>query len=357
MSNYLNYKFLTVKQLFALLFVVFILLSLFFIPKRSQKTIRLHEDQIELQKITNAIAEFIIVEGFNYKVELVEATVKEARGHLLRGGIDISLEIWRENNLQWLTEATSNNILTDLGEIYSGGRQYWIVSKWYAEEKEIKTVFNMENHWQDFLDPDDPSKGLFFNCIYGWTCRDINRVKLQAYGLDRFYNTVSPVSPRSLKAIYDKAQSRKLPIFGYYWEPNSLMTGQNWHILEEPPYSEEIWKKVVEAASAPNGGKLQQACSFNEGGAHKVANSNLAGKAPGVFQMFQKMKLDIEFFTDTFFNSKKLEKTKFSSRELAQQFLINYPEQWTFWVSIDVQKKIKIALQNKDQNGSTGDKR
>lgn len=88
----MNRKLPTVKQLFALLFIVFILLSFFFVPQRSQKVIRLHDDQIKVQKLLNAIAEFIIVEGFNYKVELVEATVKEARNHLLNGEIDITIK-------------------------------------------------------------------------------------------------------------------------------------------------------------------------------------------------------------------------------------------------------------------------
>lgn len=100
----------TVKQLFPLIFILFVLLLFFFVPQRSQTVIRLHDDQIQLQKLTNAIAEIIIVEGFNYKVELVESTVKEARGHLLRGDIDISMEIWRENNLIWLKKGISESV-------------------------------------------------------------------------------------------------------------------------------------------------------------------------------------------------------------------------------------------------------
>ena len=47
--------------------------------------------------------------------------------------------------------------------------------------------------------PEDASKGLFFNCITGWTCLEINSVKLEAYGLDKYYNAVSPISPEALQ--------------------------------------------------------------------------------------------------------------------------------------------------------------
>lgn len=343
-------KNVTINRLLCLLAAIVFLLSFLLMQQRSQVVIRIHDDQVDLQKLTNAIAEFIIVNGYQHQVELVESTIKEARGLLLRGDIDITLELWRENNLLWHRKAIEENRITDLGEMYDGGKQYWIVSKWYARKHGIRTVFDMQHHWQDFLDPDDPSKGLFFNCIYGWTCRDINRVKLQAYGMDRYYNTVSPVSPNSLKSIYTNAQARGLPVFGYYWEPNSIMAGENWHILEEPAYAEEIWQQVIEAASTPNAEKLEQACSFNDSGAHKVVNSGLAEKAPGVFRMVKKMKIDTAFFNDAFLNNGNLDKKSFDPEKLARRFLLSHPEQWTSWVPPDVENKIDQALKIRDHN-------
>ena len=85
-----------------------------------------------------------------------------------------------------------------------------------------------------------------------------------------------------------------------------------------------------------------------------MANSNLARKAPDVFRMLEKMKIDIEFLTDTFLYSENQNKIKLSPRELAQKFLLSYPEKWTFWVSADVQKQVKKALRAKDQNEPTG---
>lgn len=336
----------TSKQIFIFVAILFTLLAAIILPQRSHKVIRLHDDQIELQKLTNAITRFIIEEGYGYRVELVEATIKEARTLLIRGDIDITLELWVENNLIWHTQAIDRKLVTDLGEMYSGGKQYWIVSKWYAEKHNIQTVFDMKNHWQDFLDPDDPSKGLFFNCIYGWTCRDINRVKLQAYGLDKYYNMVSPVSPKSLKSIYENATTRQFPVFGYYWEPNSIMSKGSWRVLEEPPFSKEVWVKVIKATSTPNGKRLEQACSFNDSGAHKVVNSNLAQKAPEVYKMLEKMNIDIVFFNKTFLNNESLDQKEFTPHQIAVRFLKDYPDQWMDWVPPEVQENIRKALKN-----------
>lgn len=346
----------TSKQVFGFAIVLFIFLATITLSQRGQKTIRLHDDQIEMQRVTNAITAFIIEEGYGHKIKFVEATIKEARPLLLRGDIDITLEMWVENNLLWHSQATQDELITDLGEMYSGGKQYWIVSKWYAEKHNITTVFDMKDHWQDFLDPDDPSKGLFFNCIYGWTCRDINRVKLQAYDLDKYYNTVSPLSPKSLKSIYENAQTRKFPVFGYYWEPNSVMKKKSWQILDEPPYSKKIWIDIVEAASAPTGKRLEKACSFNDSGAHKIVQSNLTNKAPEVFKMLKKMRIDIVFFSEMFLNNEILENNKLSPRQLALRYLKDYPEQWGSWVSPKAQKKVIKALKNYDPTEALGDK-
>ncbi len=344
----------TIKLLLSLTVMVLIIIVVSFTPQRSQRVIRIHDDQIELQKLANAIASFIIVNGYNHRVELVESTIKEARGHLINGDIDITLELWRENNLLWLSKAMTDNQVSNLGAIYSGGKQYWIVSKWYAQEHGIESVFDMKEHWQSFLDPDDPSKGLFFNCIFGWTCRDINRVKLQAYGLDKYYNTVSPVSPKSLKSIYVNAQTRKLPVFGYYWEPNSIMTKQDWHILTEPDYSEKVWLNIITAASSPAQSSLTEACTYQDSGALKVANINLASKAPRVYQMFQKMEIDMKFFHSTVLSSDLLE-NKLAPEILAEKFLKQYPDIWSSWVPDDIQAKIKRALTNKNKNRSAGE--
>lgn len=335
---------LPVKPLLLFLVVAIVLLVYLVSPKRSDTVIRLHDDQVEIQKLNNAIAEFIITEGYEYKVELVESTIKELHDHLINGGIDITLELWKENNLTWYSEAIANKLISDLGMIYSGGKQYWIVSKWYAEEKGIQTVFEMKDHWRDFVDPDDPSKGLFFNCIFGWICLDINRVKLQAYGLDKYYNTVSPVSPESLKAIYVNAQERRVPVFGYYWVPNSIMTGHDWFALREPPYSMVVWDKVLKAAIEPDGKRLDEASAYKDTGVYKVVHTNLIKKAPDVFGMLKKMSIDIELLNQIMLSDSGHTGSGNTARRQAVYFLTQYPEKWESWVPHKVRKKIIKAL-------------
>lgn len=324
--------------------------KLWFFP--DSVTIRLHDDQIDIQKLNNAIAEFIIVHGYDYQVTHVESTIKELHGRLTSGDIDLTLELWRGNNLHWYDEAIENGTIVDLGILYSGGKQYWIVPSWYAKEKKIDTVFDMASHWRDFKDPEDPSKGLFFNCIFGWNCLDINRVKLRAYGLDRYYNTVSPTSPEALRAIYESAMVQKVPVFGYYWEPNAIMSSKAWYILKEPPYSDTVWKEIMMATSSPSDDAiLSNACAFGIDTVHKLAHVNLLDKAPDVAKMVQQMKIDKSLFNEILLDKEKkghqnvrTEDRASFFKTLAHFFLTHYPEQWHLWVTPEAKDNVETAL-------------
>ncbi len=306
--------------------------------------IRLHDDQIDIQRLSNAIARFILEEGYGYRVVMVESTIKEVHERLTEGDIDVTLEMWKDNNLAWYDLVSEKGEVVDLGPIYTGGRQYWIIPRWYAREKNITGVFQMKQHWRDFANPEDPSKGIFFNCIFGWSCRDINRVKLTAYGLDRYFNMVSPASPEALEAIYENARDRQLPVFGYYWEPNALIASRDWVALEEPPHSRDIWESIIQAATDPHAPLPDKACAFKEIGVHKLANRNLLEKAPDAARMLERMQIETRVFNEILFTDTRKGLSSEDFRHMALRFFSTYPDLWEGWVTAAAGDRIKTAL-------------
>lgn len=329
--------------------VLSILLLLFRAAYQANITIRFHDDQVEVQKLSNAIAQLIIEEGYSVKTELVESTIKEMHGKMLRGDIDVALEVWKYNNLLWYRQGMASADLADLGVLYVSGRQYWIVSEWYAKEKGIQNVFDMAAHWQDFTDPGDSSKGIFFNCIIGWTCRDINRAKLKAYALDRYYNTVSPLSPESLESIYRNSHKKHIPVFGYYWEPNLIMEGDGWRVLEEPPFSEEVWVELVKAA-ADEELTIETACAYPESGVHKIAASRLKSKAPEIFDMLMAMQVEVTEYSTLLRESPMQEERDYY--RLATRYLVRNRGQWEGWLTDEARENLTRYL---ERSGSLGD--
>ncbi len=151
--------------------------------KDSEKpVIKAYDGQWQSIRVNNAIVEFIIEQGYGYPVESVEMTSQEMQAAMETGEINLNMEMWQQSRLDWYTEQLEKGNIINLGMSYEAGPQFFIIPKWVAEQHHIETVFDMEQHWRLFKDPRNISKGIFYNCIIGWRCDEINQVKLEAYG-------------------------------------------------------------------------------------------------------------------------------------------------------------------------------
>ncbi|GAH34640.1 unnamed protein product, partial [marine sediment metagenome] len=261
---------------------------------RQKPLIKLHGGQWESLWVNNAIAELIIEEGYGYPVETVESTSLVMQTSMSKGEIDLNMEMWQQNWIDWYNEQIEKANIVNLGMIFEAGPQVFIIPKWVAEQHGINSVSDVKSHWELFRDPEDPSKGVFYNGIIGWGCTEINVVKLEAYGLTRYYNIVSPASPAALEGALARAQVDRQPVFGYYWAPSAIMGIYDWHILEEPPYTDECWGRVMAAVEDENLRPSDQACAYEDLPVDKVAHSGLVGKAPDVVEMLRRMVVGLE---------------------------------------------------------------
>ena len=113
---------------------------------REKPVIRLHGGEYNSNLINNAIAECIIEEGYGYPVEIVEMTNTMMEEALPKGEIDLRMEGWQQNRIDWYNENIENGNIVNLGMTYEAGPQFFIIPKWVAEEYNIKTVSDMKDH-------------------------------------------------------------------------------------------------------------------------------------------------------------------------------------------------------------------
>lgn len=310
----------------------------------SQKpTIKLYDGQWESMGVNNAIAAFIVEEGYGYPVETVEKTSQAMEEAIQKGEIDLNLEAWQQNRMDWYNEQVEQGNIVNLGMTFEGGLQFFIIPRWVAVQYNIQTVFDMKEHWELFQDPQDPSKGVFYNCISGWECNQINAVKMEAYGLARYYNIVSPGSPAALEAALARGQANRQPTFGYYWAPSALMGAYDWHILEEPPYTAQCWEKITAAVEDESLRPVDQACAYETLPIDKVAHKGLLKKAPDVVEMLRKMVVGLEPLNKTLAWAR--ENNDQDWEQAAIYYLQNYEDRWETWVTPEAYTKIKKALE------------
>ena len=306
--------------------------------------IKLYGGEYQSNRINNAIAEFIIEEGYGYPVEMVDMTSQMVEEALPKGEIDLDVESWHQNKMDWYNEHIEQGNIVNLGMTYEEGPQFWIIPRWMAEEYNIETVFDMKDHWELFKDPHDPSKGVFYNGITGWRCTHQNVVKLEAYGLARYYNSVISPSTEALEAALARAQENHAPIFGYYWSPNALMGAYDWHILEEPPYSKEVWANITAAAEDESLRPIDHACAYESVPVDKIAHSGLLEKAPDVVEMLRKMMVGLEPLNETLAWAEENDVQDWE--DAAIYYLQNYEERWKTWVTPEAYENIKQALED-----------
>ena len=311
--------------------------------EEEKPTIKFGDSQYESLWINNAIAKFIIEEGYGYPVEIIQMTTVVWQISLPKGDIHIMMELWQQNLIDWYNEEIAAGNIENLGMTYEGGPQFFMIPTWVHEEYNIDTIFDMKDHWELFKDPEDPTKGAFLNSMIGWQCTAINVVKMEAYGLTDYYNIVDTGSAGALEAALAGAQKKKQPVFGYYWAPTAIMGAYDWYILEEPEYNKELWDKIIAAKDDPSLRPLSEACAYETLPIDKGIWSGFRDMAPDVVTMLEKMNVGLQPINVTAAWSVENEVQDW---ELAAiYYLKNYESRWKTWVTDDAYKKIKDALE------------
>jgi glycine betaine/proline transport system substrate-binding protein len=313
--------------------------------EEEKTTIRLIDAQWESLWIANAVAEIIIEEGYGYPVEQVVVTTAVYMVSMPKGEVDALLEGWPQNMMDWYNEHVyaEDGACESLGMSVEGGPQSWIIPQWVHEEYDINTVEDMKDHWELFEDIEDPTKGAFMNSLIGWQCTEINKVKLEAYGLTDYYNIIDTGASGSLEAALTAAQKKHEPIFGYYWEPTAIMGMYDWYKLEEPEYDPDVWANILAALEDESLRPISEACAYESVPLPVIIHKSLRDRAPDVVEMLEKFQFGLERCNKAAAWAQENEASG-EWEKVAVWYLREYDSVWKTWVTTDAYNKIKAAL-------------
>ncbi len=302
--------------------------------------------------INNAIAEFIIEEGYDYPVETVTVTTSVARQSLRTGDAHVHTELWRFNDYDWYTAATEAGDVIDLGPIFDTSTQGWYVPRYVVEGDEergiepkapgLESVFDLPDYWEVFQDPEEPEKGLFVNSELGQDCTDINEIKFDVYGLTDYYNVRSAGGAAALDSALAGAYERGEPILAYYWEPTWLLGLYDYVRLEEPEYDEEIWADIERVMHGEMDiSELDEACAYKEHAINKGIHKSLKERAPEVVEFLDEMHVGDEPLNETM---AIMETENLEDMEAAFYYFENYQEKWRSWLPDEIEERVEAAL-------------
>jgi glycine betaine/proline transport system substrate-binding protein len=305
---------------------------------QAKETIVLADPGWDSAQVHGRIAAFIIKNGYGYGVDFIPGETIPLFQGLARGDIDVTMEVWVENQQEAVDKALAAGQVMDLGSNFPDSWQGWLVPTYVIKgdpergiepmAPDLRSVKDLPKYKDLFKDVEDPSKGRFYSCIAGWECEKINERKFAAYGLTDTYNTFLPGSGAALVASLAGAYKKGEPWFGYYWAPTWVLGTYDMTPLEEPAYDPEVFQTTA-------------ACAYPSVKVNIFVNTGMSKKAPDVVEFLRKYETT-QAMANKFLAY--MQDNDADTQAAAEWFLKNYEKLWTGWVTADVSTKVKEAL-------------
>ena len=279
-------------------------------------------------QLHNRIAGFIFEHGYGEEVEYLFVDLTPSLMGLERGDVHINMEVWPTYNIEWWDKAQQEGAVENMGINYEGASQGWYVPTYVIKgdpERGIepmapglRSVFDLPEYWEVFRDPEDPDHGRLVNGPIGWVAHGINTIKLEGYGLDKYFKPFSPGSGTALDTVIVSAYKKGEPVLFYYWEPTWILGRYDMTRLEEPPYDETLWNSDNKFL-----------CTWLTATTYVVANREFSESKPRLADMLRRYSTSLEQ------NQKSLAWLEDNGNDMeggARWFLRNYDKTWKSWI-------------------------
>ena len=310
-------------------------------------TIIFGEQDWDSAQVNNAIARFVLEEGFGCSTDIIPGSTVPMQQGLIRGDIDVLTEIWLDNPAEFLPGALESGDIVDLGVIFDDGQQGWLVPRYMVEgdpergiepvAPDLRTVEDIAQYAHLFQDPEQPNMGRFHNCIIGWVCEEINNGKLRAYGLDEHFVSFPPGTGVALVSSLQAAYAQGEPWFGYYWSPTWVLGQFDMIMLDEPEYSDQCWDHLNANLDDP-----EEACEYPASVVIVGVSSQFAEEIdPAILDFLSSFELSSALVSEAL---AYMQQNDAFPEEAAEHFLESQQDLWTEWVPADVAQRVQSAL-------------
>ena len=128
-------------------------------------------------KFHNAVAGTIAEKAYGYTWEEVPGSTPVVHEGILTGEIDIHMEEWTNNIQSYMTDLEAGK-LTELGVNFDDNYQGFYVPRYVIEgdsergieamAPDLKTVEDLKNYADVFVDEENPDMGRVYGAIPGW---------------------------------------------------------------------------------------------------------------------------------------------------------------------------------------------
>ena len=213
----------------------------------NEKTVVFSDAGWDSVKFHNAVAGLIAEKAYGLKVETMNGSTSIMEAALVRGDVDVNMELWTDNVATYQADKAAGGIV-DLGINFDDNKQGLYVPRYVIEgdpqrgiapmAPDLHKVSDLARYSKLFVDEENPSKGRIYGAIPGWAVDEVMFKKYKHYGLDKNYVYFRPGSEATLSTAFVTAYEKGLPIVGYNWEPTWISGKLDLVLLEDAPYNQ-----------------------------------------------------------------------------------------------------------------------
>ena len=297
------------------------------LPAQEKSTIIFAGLNWDSAQIQNAIARYIVEEGYGYPTGIIEGGTVTLFGNLISGDADVTMEVWLPGQIAPWENAMANGDVISLGNSLDDNWQSAFVIPAYLAEAnpELKSVQDLKDHL-DLFEQED-GKAVLWTCIPSWSCASTNADQVVSYGLSDSLTLRDPGSQEALFGSLQDAYDKQEPWLGFVWGPSLPAATLDLTLLEEPPCGID---------QQPNNG-----CAYPISQIRVAVHPTMVQRAPDVIEFLRRWDFTAE--ADVAANTYKAE-TGVSFDEMAIWFLQTKEDIWTTWVPRDVADRVKTSL-------------
>lgn len=295
------------------------------------------------QKLHNAIAEYIVLNGYTgYEFQTSSASSTMNWQALIAGDIDLDIESWTGNVATYQTDVANGDIV-DVGILVPDSAQGFYVPRYVIEgdptrgieavAPNLKTVKDLANYASIFVDEEDPMRGRIYGAVPGWMVDEVLYKKYVAYGLEQSYNYVRLGSESTIFASLAAAYNLGEPWVGYCYEPTWITGKLDLVLLEDAPFDPVLYDQGL--------------CECEKQQLKIVSSKFFAEKAPDLLKFFEKYQTGSAFISEGLaFLAENPEKTY---QEVAVWLLRQHDAVLDQWLPAENAARVRSALENEPE--------
>jgi len=282
------------------------------------------------------VERFIVEHGYGCDTEVLPTETLPALAALERGDLDINTEFWLNSVLEPWTKAQATGKVKRIGDIYMGG-EAWFIPKYTAERlPDLRKAADLPKYWEEFKDPEMPTKGRFYGCPAGWGCEIVNTNLFKSLGLGDTFTLFSPGTGATQKAALTAAYNRGENVVFYYWFPTPVVGSMDLVKLELPPYDAEKQKCLTDPDCAD-----PQPTDYPQNPVFTAVSTPFYETAPKLVDFLSKVSVPLDDMGEAM---AYMDEHEAEPDEVADWFLKNKQAVWTEWLPADVAERVKAAL-------------